>query len=204
MSGRPSITFRTTHVIFLLGTLVVLFSGCRPDAKLPARSSKEYSEFVRAFYVGLAALQVGDDVRADNKLAQVTQLVPDEPAGWANWGMLALRQRNFDPAAERLERARTLAPENDQIYYLVGLLEKGRGRSPEAITALRKAIELNPKHLVATLALAEEIERQGDENSAAEYQRLMQKILETRPDNLAALLELGRIAAKRNDADTLR
>ena len=159
---------------------------------------------VRAFYIGLAALQVGDDVRADSKLAQVTQLVPAEPAGWANWGLLALRQRNFDPASERLERARALAPENDQIYYLIGLLEKGRGRSPEAITALRKAIELNPKNLVATFALAEEIERQGDEKSAAEYQRLVQKILEAQPDNLAALLELGRIAAKRGDADTLR
>jgi Tfp pilus assembly protein PilF len=187
-----------------LGAILFSTVACRPGEKLPAKASKEYNEVVRAFYVGLAALQVGDDVRADSKLAQLTQLVQGEPAGWANWGMLALRQRNFDPAAERLERARVLAPENDQIYYLIGLLEKGRGRSPEAITALRKAIELNPKNLVATFALAEEIERQGDENSAAEYQRLVQKILETQPDNLAALLEFGRLVAKRGDADTLR
>src|SRR5882762_8716034 len=149
-------------LVVLLG-LMLLSGGCR--TKLPAKASKEYNEVVRAFYVGLAALQVGDDVRADSKLAQVTQLVPGEPAGWANWGLLALRQRNFDSAAERLERARSLADRNDQIYYLVGLLEKGRGRTPEAITALRKAIELNPKNLIATFALAEEIERQGEENS---------------------------------------
>ncbi len=181
-----------------------MIAACRPGTRLPAKSSKKYNEVVRTFYVGLAALQVGDDVRADTKLAQLTQLVPAEPAGWANWGLLALRQRNFDPASERIERARALAPENDQIYYLIGLLEKGRGRSPEAITALRQAIELNAKNLVATFALAEEIERLGDENSAAEYQRLVQKILESQPDNLAALLELGRIAAKRGDANTLR
>jgi hypothetical protein len=89
----------------LLILIVLAIAGCRPGAKLPARSSREYGEVVRAFYIGLAALQVGDDVRADSKLAQVTQLVPDEPAGWANWGLLALRQRNFDPASERLERA---------------------------------------------------------------------------------------------------
>jgi tetratricopeptide (TPR) repeat protein len=174
--------------------LSLSIAGCRPGAKLPAKSSKEYTEVVRAFYVGLAALQVGDDVRADRTLAQLTQLVPAEPAGWANWGLLALRQRNFDQASDRLERARSLAAQNDQIYYLIGLLEKGRGRSPEAITALRKAIELNPKNLVATFALAEEIERLGDESSAAEYQRLVQKILEAQPNNLAALLELGRAA----------
>ena len=190
--------------VLLLGVLLLAITACRPGDKLPAKLSQEYNEVVRAFYIGLAALQVGDDVRADNKLAQLTQLVPAEPAGWANWGLLALRQRNFDLAAERLERARALASENDQIYYLIGLLEKRRGRSPEAITALRKAIELNPKNLVATFALAEEIERQGDEQSDVEYQRLVQKILEAQPDNLAALLELGRIAAKRGDADTLR
>ena len=188
----------------LLVGLLLLIAACRTEDKLPAKSSKEYNEVVRAFYIGLAALQVGDDVRADSKLTQVTQLVPAEPAGWANWGLLALRQRNFDPAAARLERARSLAPENDQIFYLVGLLESSRGRSAEAVTALRKAIEINPKNLVATYKLAEEIERQGDENSEGEYQRLIQKMLEVQPDNLAVLLELGRIAAKRGDANALR
>ena len=95
-------------IAFLLVAAVLTIAGCR--SKVPAKSSKEYAEVVRAFYVGLAALQVGDDVRADSKLAQVTQLVPAEPVGWANWGLLALRQRNFDSAAERLERARSLAP----------------------------------------------------------------------------------------------
>ena len=124
----------------------------------------------------MAALQVGDDVRADSKLMQLTQLVPDEPAGWANWGLLALRQRNFDAAAERLDRARSLAPNNDQIYYLIGLLESGRGRSAEAIAALHKAVELNPQNLRAIYHLAQEVERQGDANSDVEYQQLKSEI----------------------------
>jgi Tfp pilus assembly protein PilF len=187
--------------ILLLGALL-LTAACRPNARVPAKSSPEYNAVVRAFYIGLAALQVGDDVRADAKLAEVTQLVPPEPAGWANWGLLALRQRNFEIAAERLEHARSLAPENDQIYYLLGLLESSRGRSAEAITALRKAVELSPKNLLAAYKLAEEIERQGSENSDSEYQQLMQKMLEVQPENLAILLDLGRITAKRGDAET--
>lgn len=188
----------------LLVGFLLLTTACRPGEKLPAKSSKEYNEVVRAFYIGLAALQVGDDVRADSKLAQVTQLVPTEPAGWANWGLLALRQRNFDDAANRLERARSLAPENDQIFYLLGLLESSRGQTAEAVTALRKAIEINPKNLLAAFKLAEEIERQGGENSESEYSSLIQKMLEVQPDNLAVLLELGRVSAKRGDADKLR
>ncbi len=134
----------------------------------------------------------------------MTQLVPAEPAGWANWGILALRQRNYDAAAQRLERARDLAPKNDQIYDLLGILESQRGNSAQAIADLRKAAELNPQNLRAIYQLAEETERQGGANSEAEFQQLIQKILTAQPDNLAALLELSRIAAKRGDAATLK
>jgi Tfp pilus assembly protein PilF len=204
MPIRSSKNRQTTILSVLLITLLSSMMGCRTGGRLPEKSSPEYNRIVRAFYVGLAALQVGDDARAENRLAEVTQLVPDEPAGWANWGLLALRQRNFDAAAERLEQARSLAAENDQIYYLLGLLESSRGRSAEAISALRKAIERNPQNLRATYKLAEEIERQGGENSETEFQRLIEKMLEVQPDNLATLLELGRIAAKRGDGETLR
>ena len=117
--------------------------GCR--SRLPDRSSKTYADFVSAFYVGLAALQVGDDVRADRELARATQIVPGEPAAWANWGVLALRQRNFDPAGQRLELAQKLAPHNDAIEYLLGLLESGRGKSAEAIADFRKAVEVSTR-----------------------------------------------------------
>ncbi len=159
---------------------------------------------VSTFYVGLAALQVGDDVRAEDKLAQLVKLAPGEPAGWANWGVLALRQRNYDEAGERLERARQLDPQNDQIYYLLGLLESDRGHSAEAIANLRKAVSLNPQNLRAAYQLAQEIERRGGANSDIEFQQAIHGILTARPDNLAALLDLSRIAAKRGDSSTLK
>jgi tetratricopeptide (TPR) repeat protein len=201
---RLSNYYQPAALLFILAAIITVMTGCQTVSKLPDKSSKEYADVVRVFYVGLAALQVGDDVRADAKLAEVTRLVAGEPAGWANWGLLALRQRNFDDAALRLERARALAPESDQILYLIGLLESSRGRPAEAVAALRKAVELSPKNLVATYKLAEEIERQGDENSEAEFQRLVEKILEAQPDNLAALLELARVSAKRGDPQPLR
>ncbi len=194
---------RDAFLLVLLATVLSTTPGCHPAAKFPDRSSKKYADVVSAFYVGLAALQVGDDVHADSRLSEVTQLVPGEPAGWANWGILALRQRNYDLAAQRLGRARDLAPQNDRIYDLLGILESQRGQSAQAIADLRKAAELNPKNLRAIYRLAEETERQGDENGAAEVQQLLQKILAAQPDNLAALLELSRVAAKRGDAATL-
>ncbi|MGA2646600.1 MAG: FG-GAP-like repeat-containing protein [Candidatus Sulfotelmatobacter sp.] len=204
LCGRQSAGFRSVVSALLIGNLAAAFSGCHSSPKLPEKGSKAYAYVVSAFYVGLAALQVGDDVHAESKLSELTQLVPTEPAGWANWGVLALRQRNYDLAAQRLERARDLAPQNDQIYDLLGILEADRGHSPEAIADLRKAVDLNPKNLRAAYALAEEIERQGDANGEAEFQQVILKILAAQPDNLAALLELSRVAAKRGDAATLK
>src|SRR5580692_7858070 len=204
LGGKHSVDFRFLISLLLAGILTAALSGCHSQANLPQRGSKAYADVVSAFYVGLAALQVGDDVHAESKLSEVTQLVPAEPAGWANWGVLALRQRNYDLAAQRLERARDLVPQNDQIYDLLGILEGDRGHSQEAIADLRKSVDLNPKNLRAAYALAEEIERQGDANSEAEFQEVIRKILAAQPDNLAALLELTRVAAKRGDADTLK
>lgn len=171
---------------------------------LPEKNSKEYNDTVRAFYVGLAALQVGDDVRAESELKKATELAPDEPASWADLGLLSLRQRNLDAAGERLEKARSLAPDNSRIHVLIAILESNRGRFTEAISALRKAIELDPKNLKALYMLSEETERQGDEASTNEVQNLLSKILELQHDNLAVELEATRIAAKRNDTDTLK
>jgi len=185
--------------------LVALCLGhaCRTGDSLPRKPSREYNEAVRTFYVGLAALQVGHDIQADSKLSQLTQTVPGEPAGWANWGVLALRQRNYDAAAERFEKARSAAPDNDQINYLIGLLESSRGKQAEAVAALRKAVELNPQNLIATYQLAQEIERQANQTSETEFQQLISQILKSQPKNLAALLELARIATKRGDTNTL-
>jgi hypothetical protein len=154
--------------------------------------------------VGLAALQAGADARAEERLTQVTQLAPGEPASWANLGLLALRQKEFDSAAQKLEKAHSLAPENGQIIALQGTLESSRGKSAEAISYLRKAISLDAQNLKAAYSLAQEIERLGGDNSEAEAQGLFEKILEAQPDNLTVLLEVTRLAAKRGDADTLR
>jgi Tfp pilus assembly protein PilF len=184
--------------------LLALIGSCRPTNTLPTRSSPQYNEIVRTFYIGLAALQVGHDVQADAKLQQLTQLAPAEPAGWANWGILALRQRNYDTASERFNKARDLAPDNSDIFYLLGLLESSRGNTAPAINALNKSVELDQNNLIAINKLAEEVEREGGDQSSARFQSLIQKISTAQPDNLAALVELSRAAAKNNDAETVK
>ncbi len=190
--------------ITILLSISFLITACNSSGKLPATLSKEYRDAVSAFYIGLGALQATDDNRAKQKLTQFTQLAPGEPAGWANLGVLALRQQEFDAAYENLEKARAIVPENSKIEGMLGLVETKRGKFAEAVAHLRKAVELDRKNLKALYALAQEIERQGGENSEAETQSLIEMILQTQPDNLAAQLEYTRIAAKRGDAESVK
>jgi Flp pilus assembly protein TadD len=189
-----------TFIVFL-GTSL---NACRSGDRLPDPSSKTYRDAVAAFYTGLAALQAGVEVIAEEQLLRVTALVPQEPAAWANLGLLALRRTAFDLAAERLHKARTLAPESSQIQVLSGLLESMQGRPEAARAYLQRAIALEPHHLKALYALAQLIEQQGGEHSAAEVQRLLMQLRQLQSDNLVVLLELARVAAKRGDMQTLQ
>jgi tetratricopeptide (TPR) repeat protein len=192
-----------TAAVSLLAAISLLLAGCHSNSGLPDPSSRTYEQLVSDFYVGVAALQVGDDVRAQSSLQDATQITPGEPAAWADWGILALRQRNFDPATERFNRAVKLAPNNSKMYYLLGLLGTAQGNSQQAIDNYRKAVSLDPKDLKANYALALEVERQGAAGSEEEFETLIKQILIDEPNNLAALLELSRISAKRGDTATL-
>ena len=187
-----------------LSMAMAVLAGCHGKDRLPAINTPTYAGYASTFYVGLAALQVGDDVRAESSLDKATKLISGEPAGWADWGILAFRQRTFDEASQRLQRAHALAPKDDRIDYLLGLVEAGRGDSAAAIADFESAIAANPRNLRALYRLAGEVERQGAADSDAEVQKLMQQLVQAEPENLAALVDLCRISAKRGDSATLQ
>jgi Flp pilus assembly protein TadD len=181
--------------LILIFILLAALSACREN--LPEKSSKNYSEAVRAFYVGLAALQVGHDQKANEELIKTTQLAEGEPAAWNNLGVLQLRQKDLESAAKSLEKAKQLAPDNGKIYSNLAVLEAQRGNSDKAIENLNKTIELEPNNVQAIYALAQEKERQTNDEEAI---KLYDKIAQTKPENLAVKLELARLYAKKGDA----
>ncbi len=140
---------------------------------------------------------------AREKLERVTALVPEEPAGWADLGLLLMRQQEVDQAAQKLARAAELAPKNAAIQRLLALAESRRGKLPEAIAHLKRALALDPGDLKAAFVLAQETERQGGAENEAEAQHVLETLL-ARSENLAARLDYARLAAKRGDAASLQ
>ena len=183
----------------------MLFSlGCARNSALPAVGSKEYRDFCSAFYVGLAGLESGEDVRAKREFTRATQLVPAEPVAWADLGVLQIRQQQFDAAFTSVDKARALAPDNSRIEEILGLIESRRGKVTESLAHLRKAVSLDGKNLKALYALADETSRQSLPGSDAEAAQTLERLLSVEPSNTAVLLEVLRLSAKSGDIGRLR
>jgi Tfp pilus assembly protein PilF len=189
------------------GGAAVGFWFYRQRTSLPVQGSPRYEEYVEAFYVGTAALDVAktDDNTIEENLTRAVGLVPAEPAAWINRAIHYLRSQQLDQAAQDLERARRLLPdsavrERAELVALGAYLAERRGKIDEAVSQMRHAVEMDPDDPRKLFKLGQLVKQQGKEDSEAEYQRLMERILALRPDNLKALSELARTAAQRRDA----
>src|SRR5580692_11799642 len=93
-------------VISVVLPIALLFcSGCSRHARLPEPGSPKYRELCSAFYLGVAALQSGEDVNARKGLTRATEIAPAEPASWVDLGLLQARQQEFDTAYQTFETA---------------------------------------------------------------------------------------------------
>jgi cytochrome c-type biogenesis protein CcmH/NrfG len=187
---------------FVFATLAAA-SACSSCRREPAPPVEARRDVVVAFYTGVSAMQTSQEVLARQQLDRVVELAPEEPAGWANVGLLLLRQQDIEQASQRLARAAELAPRSGEIQRLQALAASRQGNLVEAIGHWRRALELDPNDLEAAYALALETERQGGQEHDAEAQRILEQLL-ARSDNLAARVEFARLAAKRGDTTTLR
>src|SRR5258706_5640967 len=161
---------------------------------------------VSAFYTGVVALEVsGEDYSlARDRLTKATTIAPDEPAAWADLGLMYLREGKIDEAAQNLEKSIALGPENADVEVIYGLLENRRGNFDKAVERFKSAIKHDPKSLRAHYALAMATERLGGEGADAQMRAELDEILKLHPKNLGVLLEAARLAAKNGDAPRVR
>jgi tetratricopeptide (TPR) repeat protein len=175
----------------------------RRGTGLPGPGDTTYEQTTRAFYHGLAALEVGllDDAR--QQFTTATELIGDEPASWVNLGITQLRLGELDAAVAPIERGLSLAPDNSDVVLAAGRMEIARGRLDEGVALLQRAVELDPRGLRARYALAEEVARSGVPGADDRAQALFDELAQLAPANLAVLVEHARIAARRQDGERL-
>ena len=161
--------------------MVVLMGGC--GGSVPAPGSDSYREAVSAFYSGVAAMEVGEDRRAQAKLTYVTELAPEEPAAWVNLALMALRRSEVDAAAAHLAEARRLDNRNAYALYLSGILELRAGNTEASKAYLRDAVASDSTHLRAVYALWEQVREEAGEGT-----QVLRVLARQAPENIPVLL----------------
>ena len=183
--------------------LIVALGGACSSKREPEPSPQAYREAVTAFYTGLAAMQTTQEVLARQKFDRVVALVPQEPAGWANLGLLLLRQQEIEQGAEHLARPRSWRPAARRSSGCWRSPKSRRGNLAEAIGHWRRALELDPGRSEGGLRARARDRAAGRRRTTTPRRSACSSSCVARRDNLAARLEYVRLAAKRGDAAAL-
>jgi Tfp pilus assembly protein PilF len=171
--------------------VIAFFLAC--SRGIPDAGSPDHKESLRAFYVGLAAAEVGDDRRARAELLRSVEISPGEPAAWNNLGVLHLRHRELDESLKALETASYLAPANPRITLNMAVLHDQRGESERSIEFLELTSKHDPDDAFSRFLLANESERRNEDVAALGHLNGLSEIL---PENIALKLEIARVASK--------
>lgn len=184
---------RTLTLFFALASASC--GGCGVASPTP----EQVGEAVTAFDVGLAALETGQDDLARARFERVGELLPTEPAGWANLGLLYLRRQANDEAGVMFARAAERAPDLLPLLMLQADLAQRNGRTEDATAILRRAASLDSTNIRVQFALARALEAVGTDATLGESAGVLES-LSTSTNNLAAQIEWVRIATRRGDA----
>jgi tetratricopeptide (TPR) repeat protein len=173
----------------------------------PAPGTPQYVQAISGLYSGLIAVNVSANGVAITSLTDAAKVAPGEPMVWAARGLAYLQENDpkkndLKNAADDLDKAKSLQPDNSLIVMLTAVLEERRGNTAQALIFMRRAVTLDPKNVQALYALDKMLEAQP--NSSAERADLHKKMLEAQPDNIAFLLFVMQDAADAGDRNPLR
>lgn len=101
----------------------------------------------------LALYESGQLDKAEALCGMFVAHLPESGAGWALYGQIALRRGTFREAADRLERAVALAPDENDLQVNLGMALHRAGRHRDAEQVLKPVLKRDPSNAVAFLYL---------------------------------------------------
>jgi len=153
---------------------------------------KAMSHYIAGSYYS----EMGRFKEAYDEISQVPELDPGAVTPTLRLIRDHMRKREFEQALAMAERAVERAPEEANLWVVLGQIYHQLKRFDEAIAALGKGIDLNPDNMLGYGALVDLQESTNDLVAAVDiYERLIQ----LSPDNAAIHYQLGLNLIRIND-----
>lgn len=185
--------FRFPFALFAFGLATGFSLAGAPTQPAP-------SDTIGSFYVGLSALDVEANERAERAFAALTKPLPDEPAIWANLGIARIRLADLAGAEAALKEAAKLEPKNGDIVLLQATLDEEQGQFQRAIDRLKSL----PEPSAAVLyRLTQLLARTGQGSDLKVQLQIFDQLHQHEPDNPVIAFGRARLLARMEDRTRL-
>jgi tetratricopeptide (TPR) repeat protein len=131
----------------------------------------------------------GDQAGAIAKYQSILKVAPHLGAAYNNLGLLYFQQRDFQHAADVLEKGLRVDPKMASASALLGISLYELGKYPDARPRLEAALRSNPKDDNAELFLANDLIKLGDLQAAAAH---LQNLSRRKPQDQETWYLLGK------------
>ncbi len=139
--------------------------------------------------LGVSYVQLGRPADATRQFLEVLRQAPNHAMAHYNLAVMAMSDRRFDEAADRLQRALAARPDYAEAHNNLGVLLERTGRGADAMAHYRQALAARPTNPAAHNNLGRALMANGDMDDAVTHFRAA---LRTRPDHPDALSNIGR------------
>ena len=186
------------------------------EAGKTAFTNKDYPESVKQFKLAAEKAPVPSDIifanlgraldankeydEAEKAYAKAIELKPTESNYFLNLSLVQISSGKLDAATTSIEKAAALNPANGGLaYYNLGATLINRNKPKEAVTFLKKSIELDPKYVNAYYQLGLSLVGLGEMAEAGTY---LQKVVELAPTSPDAQTAKALIDATKSQGTT--
>jgi tetratricopeptide (TPR) repeat protein len=111
----------------------------------------------------------------------------ERAANFLGRGKDYLARKDYTRAELAFKNAVGLLPKDAEPAYELGLAYLGEGNLDQAVAALFRAMQLDPRHLGAQIKVADLMVRSGDQGIVKEGEKRMRELLQATPGNIDAL-----------------